>query len=266
MLNSHHAVREKLVFFLGILHQAFEEYAERLGRKAQESWAKIQGRFVDISISVSLEETVELIGEALGHQRAVRKAIPLAEACVERLRPARTKADAKRMAGKLARAAPLHPLTACLVGPLSRRRFGQNQRSVFSFLSSAEPFGLQDALTSQLIDTCYPPHLLWNYLAANFDAAILSSPDGHRWALAQDVLERSVARGSSEIEQQVLKTIAIFELLKDRSGLAADVDTLALALHEVDRSGIETALGRLEQQSEIVFRKTLWYLRSLRWF
>ncbi|MCX2724505.1 hypothetical protein [Roseibium salinum] len=244
----------KLVF-LGILHQAFEEYAERLGRKAQESWAKIQGRFVDISISVSLEETVELIGEALGHQRAVRKAIPLAEACVERLRPARTKADAKRMAGKLARAAPLHPLTACLVGPLSRRRFGQNQRSVFSFLSSAEPFGLQDALTSQLIDTCYPPHLLWNYLAANFDAAILSSPDGHRWALAQDVLERSVARGSSEIEQQVLKTIAIFELLKDRSGLAADVDTLALALHEVDRSGIETALGRLEQQSEIVFRK-----------
>jgi len=65
--------------FLGILHQAFEEYAERLGRKARDSWAKIQGRFVDISISVTLEETVELIGEALGHERAVRSAIPLAE-------------------------------------------------------------------------------------------------------------------------------------------------------------------------------------------
>ena len=244
----------KLVF-LGILHQAFEEYAERLGRKGRESWAKIQGRFVDISISVSLEETVELIGEALGHQRAVRKAIPLAEMCVERLRLARTKSGVKRMAGKLARAAPLHPLTACLIGPLSRRRFGQNQRSVFSFLSSAEPFGLQDALNSRSVDAYYPPHLLWNYLASNFEAAILSSPDGHRWALAHDVLERSIARGSSEIEQQVLKTIAILELLKDRSGLAANFDTLALALHEVDRPMIEAALLRLEQQSEIVFRK-----------
>ena len=244
----------KLVF-LGILHQAFEEYAERLGRKAQDSWAKIQGRFVDISISVSLEENVELIGDALGHQRAVRKAIPLAEESVDRLRPSRTKTEAKRMAGKLARTAPLHPLTACLLGPLSRRRFGQNQRSVFSFLSSAEPFGLQDALTSRLVENYYPPHLLWNYLAANFEAAILSSPDGYRWALAHDVLERSIARGSGEVEQQILKTIAIFELLKDRSGLAADLDTLVLALHEVERSEIENSLGRLEQQSEIVFRK-----------
>jgi len=243
------------LIFLGILHQAFEEYAERLGLKARESWAKIQGRFVDISISVSLEETIELIGEALGHQRAVRKAISLAEDCVEQLRPARKKTEAKRTAGKLARTAPLHPLTACLIGPLSRRRFGQNQRSVFSFLSSAEPFGLQDALTKEAIDAFYPPHLLWNYLQANFEAAILSSPDGRRWALADDVLERCVARGASDVEQQVLKTIAIFELLKDRSGLAAHTDTIALALNDIDRTEVEIALARLEQQSEIVFRK-----------
>ena len=241
--------------FLGILHQAFEEYAERLGRKARDSWAKIQGRFVDISISVSLEETIELIGEALGHQRAVRKAIPLAEDCVDQLRPVRKKTEAKRMAGKLARTAPLHPLTACLVGPLSRRRFGQNQRSVFSFLSSAEPYGLQDALTKEAVDGSYPPHLLWNYLQANFEAAILSSPDGRRWALAHDVLERCVARGASDLEQHVLKTIAIFELLKDRSGLATNLDTIALALNEIIHSDVEDALARLEQQSEIVFRK-----------
>ncbi|MCP4195908.1 MAG: ATP-binding protein, partial [Proteobacteria bacterium] len=241
--------------FLGILHQAFEEYAERLGRRARDSWAKIQGRFVDISISVSLEETIELIGEALGHQRAVRKAIPLAEDCVDQLRPTRKKIEAKRMAGKLARTAPLHPLTACLVGPLSRRRFGQNQRSVYSFLSSAEPYGLQDALTKEAADGSYPPHLLWNYLQANFEAAILTSPDGRRWVLAHDVLERCIARGASELEQRVLKTISVFELLKDRSGLATNFDTIALALNEVNRSEVKDALARLEQQSEIVFRK-----------
>ncbi|MGH1356119.1 MAG: hypothetical protein ACRBBS_13680 [Thalassovita sp.] len=241
--------------FLGILHQAFEEYAERLGRKARDSWAKIQGRFVDISISVSLEETVELIGEALGHERAVRKAVPLAEDCVAQLRPLRKKTEAKRMAGKLARTAPLHPFTACLVGPLSRRRFGQNQRSVFSFLNSAEPFGLQDALTKEAVDGYYPPHLLWNYLQSNLEAAILSSPDGRRWALANDVLERCISRGASDLEQSVLRTISIFELLKERSGLAANLETIALSLNGSGRSDVEAALARLEEQSEIVFRK-----------
>lgn len=241
--------------FLGVLHQAFEEYAERLGRKARDSWAKIQGRFVDISISVSLEETVELIGEALGHERAVRKALPLAEECVAQLRPLRKKTEAKRMVGKLARTAPLHPLTACLVGPLSRRRFGQNQRSVFSFLSSAEPFGLQDALARELAADYYPPHLLWDYLQSNFEAAILSSADARRWALAHDVLERCIARSAGETEQAVLKTIAIFELLKERSGLVSDLDTLALALNQTRRVDVETALARLEEQSEIVFRR-----------
>ena len=241
--------------FLGILHQAFGEYAERLGRKARDSWTKIQGRFVDISISVSLEETIELIGEALGHERAVHKAIPLAEECVAQLRPVRKKTEAKRMAGKLARTAPLHPFTACLIGPLSRRRFGQYQRSVFSFLGSAEPFGLQDVLTKEAVDGVYPPHLIWNYLQSNFEAAILSSPDGRRWALAHDVLERSVARGATVLEQHVLKSIAIFELLKDRAGLSANLETIALALNEANRSDVEAALARLEQQSEVVFRK-----------
>lgn len=243
------------LIFLGILHQAFEEYAERLSRKARDSWAKIQGRFVDISISVSLEETVELVGEALGHQRAVRKALPLAETCVVHLRPARSKSDAKRMAGKLARTAPLHPFTACLLGPLSRRRFGQNQRSIFSFLSSAEPFGLQDALTREATDGFYPPYLLWSYLQANFEPAILSSPDGRRWALAHDVIERAVARGAGEAELKILKTIAVLDLLKDRSGLATEPATIALALQEIDRTEVEEALARLERQSEIVFRK-----------
>ena len=102
------------LIFIGVLHQAFEEYAERLGRKARDSWAKIQGRFVDISISVSLEETVELVGEALGHERAVRRAIPLAEDCVAQLRPTRKKTEAKRMAGKLAENGPASPIYGML--------------------------------------------------------------------------------------------------------------------------------------------------------
>lgn len=243
------------LIFLGILHQAFEEYAKRLGRKARVSWSKIQGRFVDISISVSLEETVELIGEALGHQRANHKTLPLAVRCVEQIRPSRKKGDAQRLASRLARAAPLHPLTACLIGPLSRRRFGQNQRSIFSFLSSAEPYGLQDALSAGTVNNLYQPYLLWNYLQSNYEAAILSSPEGRRWSLAHEVLERSQARGARDVEQRILKTIAILELLKGRSGVVPRSDTIALALEDNSRDEVKHGLDQLVRQSEIVFRK-----------
>ena len=51
---------------------------------------------------------------------------------------------------------PLHPIAACLLGPLSRRRFGQNQRSVFGFLNSAEPHGFQDFCNRPRPDTNTP--------------------------------------------------------------------------------------------------------------
>lgn len=243
------------LLFIGILHQSFEEYAERLGRESRESWAKIQGRFVDISISVSLDETIDLIAEAIGSTRAPQTLKALADACAKELRPSRTDAEAQRLSSSLSRCAPLHPLTACLIGPLSRRRFGQNQRSVFSFLASSEQHGLQDALADGKGESLYPVHRLWDYVRANLESAVLASSDSRRWAVAADAVERCVARGGSETELRILKTIGMIELLKDRSGLISACSTLKLALGDINDKTIDGALRSLERASEIVFRK-----------
>ena len=50
---------------IGILHQAFEQYASRLGTEAQQEWAKVQGRYADISLLSSADETLSLIGKAI---------------------------------------------------------------------------------------------------------------------------------------------------------------------------------------------------------
>lgn len=241
--------------FIGILHQAFEEYAEKLGREARDSWAKIQGRFVDMSISVSLDETVDLIAEAIGTKRASSKLKPLAADCVLELRPARSEIEAGRLAASLAKCEPLHPMTACLIGPLSRRRFGQNQRSVFSFLASSEQYGLQEALAADGTDRFYPIYRLWDYVRANLESAVLASPDGRRWAVASDAIERCAARGGSETEVRLLKSIGMIELLKDRSGMVSAPSTLKLALSDVNPKTVESALRILERSTEIVFRK-----------
>ena len=48
-----------------------------------------------------------------------------------------------------------------------------------------------------------------DYLRINLEPSIMASPDGHRWALAADVLERCEAMGGEELHLRLLKTIAL---------------------------------------------------------
>ena len=50
---------------IGILHQAFEQYANKHGRDARDEWAKIQGRYIDIPLVAGSDEVVELVGRAI---------------------------------------------------------------------------------------------------------------------------------------------------------------------------------------------------------
>ena len=41
---------EGRLIVVGVLHQAFERYADRLGQSVQDEWRKVQGRFADVPI------------------------------------------------------------------------------------------------------------------------------------------------------------------------------------------------------------------------
>ena len=236
---------------IGILHQAFDEYAHHLSRRMRDEWSKIQGRFVDLAVNATGDEQLDLIGRAI-------------QSCHSSHQPSR---PAKQVAGlfpgqvspylaeMLEDCWPLHPIVACLLGPLSRRRFGQNQRSLFGFLNSAEPQGFQDFLRHATEGDLYGPERLWDYLRINLEPSILASPDGHRWALAADALGRCEAAGGGELHLLVLKAIAIIDLLKDRSALLPSEDLLRLIVPTSAARGLETVLKDLQGWSLIVFRK-----------
>ena len=235
---------------VGVLHQAFEEYAHRLAREMRDEWAKIQGRFVDLAVNIGGDEQIDLLGRAIESDREPEKPNALAEG-VAALR----RQTAPPLAQMLEDCWPLHPIVACLLGPLSRRRFGQNQRSIFGFLNSTEPQGFQDFLRSAGDGDLYTPDRLWDYLRINLEPSIMASPDGHRWALAADVLERCEAMGGEELHLRLLKTIALVDLLKDRSGLVASLDLLKHALPDYGSEEIGQALTKLQDQALIIFRK-----------
>lgn len=241
----------KRLIVVGILHQAFEEYAHRLSRETRDEWAKIQGRFVDLVVSTAGDEQIDLLGRAIESNHRPQKPGPLAEQ-VAALVQRQVAPDSARM---LERCWPLHPVTACLLGPLSRRRFGQNQRSIFGFLNSAEPEGFQDFLRHADRAELYVPSRLWDYLRTNLEPSILASPDGHRWASAVEVIDRYEAGEGKDLYLRLLKTVALLDLFKDRSGLTASRALLKLALHDSDARAVATALRELQRRSFLIFRK-----------
>lgn len=249
--------RGKLVV-VGILHQAFEQYATRLGRDARDEWAKVQGRFIDISLAAGSDEVIDLIGKAIDSTGVSHpETRPISET-IARSIGERRPSLCKDLDVRLDHCWPLHPITAVLLGPSSRRRFGQNERSIFGFLNSVEPMGFRDFLESRPAESFsyYWPWQFWDYMRANLEPAILASPDGHRWALGVEAVERTESKGDAT-HLSLVKTIAVIELFRNGSGLAADDAVLAACFPEEPQGTITSALEDLAKWSIIVYRRHL---------
>ena len=239
---------------VGVLHQSFEEYAGRLSREMRDEWSKIQGRFIDLAVNAAGEEQIDLIARAIENGRDLCEPGALADlvaAEIKRQRPAAS----EHLASTLEGCWPLHPVTACLLGPISRRRFGQNQRSIFGFLNSAEPYGFQDFIRHADEDMIFEPHTLWDYLRVNLEPSILASPDGHRWAMAAEAIERCEALGGELLHVQILKALALIDLFKERSGLVPGPELLCACMPGATKTSVQNALKQLKDWSLIIYRK-----------
>jgi hypothetical protein len=244
------------VVVVGILHQAFAQYAKRLGIDTRDDWAKVQGRYADIPLVAASDEVVELIGRAIESQGFAKWSPPQSEAVAASIR-SRRPAVGPNFAASLTKCWPLHPAMAALLGPISKRQFGQNERSVFGFLASVEPAGFRSYLQSTLASSSrwYRPDDYWDYLRANLEPAILASPDGHRWAQAVEAVERAEAKSGDPLQVALIKNVAVIDLFRNGSGLAAELDVLAAIFNEIPRAKVEEALASLAALKVLLFKR-----------
>lgn len=240
---------------VGVLHQSFAQYSARLGIDTRDDWAKIQGRYVDLPFVAASDEVVELIGraiEARDRPESMRDASKVIAEAIRSRRPAVGQDFAK----SLEACWPLHPAMAALLGPISKRQFGQNERSTFGFLSSLEPHGFRSYLNSTANSQAswYRPSDYWDYLRSNLESAILASPDGHRWSQAVEAVERAEAKTGDTFLVSLIKNIAVIDLFRNGSGLAADSAVLAALFVDKTAEDLQAALQRLSSLKVALFK------------
>ena len=248
-----------------ILHQAFERYAARLSPPQQREWAKVQGRFEDIGFLESPGELLRLLGEA------IQPRIPL-DGLGEMVTDEVAQAGHLDLAPRelswrdaetaLRHCAPLHPSVSLVLGRLFRSRLAQNERSLFAFLTSGEPHGLQYYLNHELWDRdgrrpFYRLDQLYDYVLTAMGSVLYSLPQGKKWAEIEDALER-LPKDRTPLDGRLIKVIGLLGLLGDQRYLKASPNVLAYALADgggVSAEQVHAATQRLCDLGIAIYRQ-----------
>ena len=246
------------IFIVGLLHQGFQAYAEQLSLSAQREWEKVAGRYEEILFNQPLEQTASLVASALNIQRdklprgATRK---LEEEMTRTVQLGWYGLDAvkHRLASVAPEIFPLHPTVIPVLVKLFSR-FGQNERSLFSFLLSGEPFALQSfAEQPAKADRFYRLHHLYDFARAAFGHRLALQTFRSHWNQIESVVE-SFPR-DQVVELQILKTAAILNLINSPKLLASE-DAIALAVDDSSEdsiSKVRRALTTLQREKSILY-------------
>ncbi|WP_049237032.1 hypothetical protein [Moraxella canis] len=249
------------LIFIGILHQSFTAYARQAKKQIYHEWLKIQGRFVDCPITLSVDEQLHLVSQVikidenhdffdkqrLNHQNMI-------EVLVKNISDNKP-TDSIKLSQVLSATFPLHPMVAILLCQLSKKEFGQNQRSIFSFLMSAEPYGFGNYLrqTPILKFHIYTLDMFWDYMDSNLGSMILASEHAKTWLLSQMAVSRYQVR-NNDVAIRLIKIISLLSLLSDDTGVHANIELLTALLQE-EPEKIQTILSELETSGLVFYSK-----------
>lgn len=247
------------VLFITILHSALADYLPSGDEIRRLEWQKVQGRFRDVPFQLPAEQVLALVSAALctaPMPDVQRQWKALVESALES--PALAEARARMPLDRLLYGCvPLHPVTALLLWPLFRSKVAQNERSLFAFLTSAEPFGFQDFLTSSRYDTgSAPVYRAWNlydYVTRALGMGAFRGDHARKWALVDDALGRLPA-DASPLCSAIIKTVGLLDMYGVPVGLAATRETLRVVTGAPEEE-LEATLRWLMQSSILLFRR-----------
>ena len=245
------------LFVVCLLHQGFNAYSDLLSQSAQREWEKIAGRFEEIVFNQPIDQAANIIASAINVRT---KGIPETESL--ELRQAMEQVMAQGWFGSsstkslLAVATRLYPLHPTVLPLLIRtfRRFGQNERSLFSFLMSNEPFGLQAFSEQNLQEgNLYRLHNFYDYVRTNFGHRLAIQSYRSHWNLIDSVVESFATE--DELQVKILKTVGILNLINDGDLLPTE-ESVVLALarfHHTEQEQVQGTLKKLHRDRRVLY-------------
>lgn len=213
------------IVLITTVHQSLESYAYSLSKTQQQEWTKVKGRFREITFNEPVEQLLFLASEYVAEHFENKTSKSGIEKCLKLTTD--TKAFnfnndyLKEIASKLY---PLDILSANIL-TLSLQRYGQNERSLFSFLESSDHTGL--AKFNKKENPFYNLSNVYDYLNFNFYSFLTSkyNPDFSAWSSIRSSIEEVERAFESNINDYIkaVKTIGLLNIFS-ASGSILDLN------------------------------------------
>ncbi len=238
------------IFVITLQHLSFEEYLADVDDRRRRDWAKVQGRFVDIAFTESAAQTRALIAQAFDVGDDIRSHINVwAESHAQALASAGI-TDLSDPAA-IASCWPLHPVST-LVLPELCNRFGQHERTLFSFLAGNESGTVATLASGIDMDAAgelpsIGPEAVYDYFMGTDGAGVSVTGRSSRWMEIASRLRD--ANGLTDAGQRLAKSVALLNLVSASGAVRASASVLQLVDPESS-----TVLSGLEQRGLVTYR------------
>lgn len=222
------------IILITTVHQSLESYAYGLSKIQQQEWTKVKGRFREITFNEPVEQLLYLASEHIAENFENTTSIPDIEKSLKLTTQTKAFNFNKDFLRSIAlKLYPLDVLSANIL-TLSLQRYGQNERSLFSFLESSDHTGL--AKFNKLENPFYNLSNVYDYLNFNFYSFLISkyNPDFSAWGSIRSAIEEVERAFESNINDYIkaVKTIGLLNIFS-ASGSILDLNFLIEYLNTV---------------------------------
>ena len=246
---------------LTLQHLSLEDYLGTATKAQRREWSKVQGRFEEVAFADSPQQVRQLVATVIDgsdvspshrHELAAWACEQTSEATAIGLRGI---ADDPNL---IAACYPLHP-TSLVVLPGLCSHYGQNERTLFSFLAGPEPGAVRSFMSSTAWSKPLPTvrlDQLYDYFLDNPSTVTAGAANASRWfEVATRIRD---LHSLTPDEQRCLKVVGLINLVSQGGALRASHRILSWALVGTDgfadAADVHSVLNRLCNQGVLAYR------------
>lgn len=208
------------------IHQNFDAYSNVLSKNQKQEWTKVKGRFQEITFNEPVEQLLFLASEYLGDKNT-KLSIPNIDKVIQFSEATKIFRFSKVFTEKVAHNLfPLDIISAYIL-TVALQRYGQNERSLFSFLATSDDSGLGE-LTPSDGSPYYNLSNVYDYLIYNYYSYLNSgnNQDLVAWGGVKNALDK-VERYFNDEKQilaytKIVKTLGLLSIFAPKGSVLLD--------------------------------------------
>lgn len=199
-------VPSRQILLLTTLHQNFSAYAKGLTEAQVNEWKKVKGRFKEVTFVEPIEQLLHLAAKQMQADRKTE--VPASAKSLYELAKATGYVSNDFPIGTTLQLYPLDVFSAYAI-TTAIQRYGQNERSLFTFLASQENTSRDKSANNQI----YNLQKVYDYIYYTFYSYLKdANADSMNWSSMQVSIER-VEGQSWDTPEQMLQAVNIIKAI-----------------------------------------------------